>query len=103
MNTLEEVPPEDEPRTYRQKGYWSRLSVAVAGSAMHFLIAIVLLVVVIAGFGLQRDTAWKVAQVTPNSPAVVAGLRAGDRIVAIDGAPVATFAALTQQIRSRPN
>src|SRR5436190_24171139 len=87
MNNLEEVPPADEARTYRQQGYWSRLSVAVAGSAMHFLIAIVLLVAVIAGFGLQRDTAWRIGQVSSNSPAVVAGLQPGDKVVAIDGVP----------------
>jgi len=102
MTNLEEVPPEDEPRTYRQKGYWSRLSVAVAGSAMHFLIAIVLLIVVIGGFGIQRDTAWKISQLTSNSPAVAAGLQSGDRITAIDGIAVSTFADLTTQIRSRP-
>jgi len=103
MNNLEEVPPEDEPRTYRQQGYWSRLSVAVAGSAMHFLIAIVLLVAVIASVGLQRDTAWKISDVSPNSPALVAGLQPGDKVTAIDGIPVSTFDQLTAQIRARPN
>jgi membrane-associated protease RseP (regulator of RpoE activity) len=103
MNNLEEVPPADEPRTYRQQGYWSRLSVAVAGSAMHFLIAIVLLVAVIASVGLQRDSAWKISDVSPNSPALVAGLQPGDRVTAIDGIPVSTFTELTTQIRSRPN
>ena len=103
MNNLEEVAPADEPRTYRQQGYWSRLSVAVAGSAMHFLIALVLLVAVIASVGLQRDTAWKVSEVSPNSPALAAGLQPGDRVVAIDDIPVSTFAALTTQIRARPN
>ncbi|HEY5698935.1 MAG TPA: site-2 protease family protein, partial [Acidimicrobiales bacterium] len=39
MNSLEEVDPADESRTYRQKSYPRRMSVAVAGSAMHFLMA----------------------------------------------------------------
>ena len=39
MNNLEEVDPADEARTYRQAPLWRRLSVALAGSAMHFLIA----------------------------------------------------------------
>ena len=30
MMNIDEVPPEDEPRTYRQKGFWARISVAVA-------------------------------------------------------------------------
>src|SRR6476660_9461941 len=32
MVNLDEVPPEDEARTYRQKGFGARVSVAVAGS-----------------------------------------------------------------------
>src|SRR4029077_18609808 len=46
MNTLELVDPVDEPRTYRQKSFPRRISVAVAGSAMHFLLAFLLLVVI---------------------------------------------------------
>src|SRR5262245_45718446 len=37
MSNLDEVPPEDEARTYRQKPYRQRMLVAVAGSGMHFL------------------------------------------------------------------
>src|SRR5438093_8180746 len=46
MHNLDKVDPADEPRTYRQKPYWRRMSVALAGSTMHFLIALVLLWVV---------------------------------------------------------
>src|SRR5438093_9928249 len=48
MSNLEKVDPADEPRTYREKPYWRRLSVGVAGSAMHFLIAFVLLYVTLS-------------------------------------------------------
>src|SRR6202021_1216367 len=43
MHNLEEVDPADEARTYREAPLWRRLSVATAGSAMHFLIALCLL------------------------------------------------------------
>src|SRR5207302_1755928 len=43
MSNLEDVDPADEPRTYRQQPFWRRLSVAVAGSTMHFIIALLLL------------------------------------------------------------
>src|SRR5262245_3422047 len=102
LNNLEEVPPEDEPRTYRQAGYWPRLSVAGAGSAMHLLLAIIRLAVTLGCFGVQRDTAWNISGVSDDSPALAAGLRPGDRVLAIDGTPVTTFAELTTQIRSRP-
>src|SRR5436190_4891279 len=43
MNNLEEVPPEDEARTYRQQSYPKRLLVVSAGSGMHFLLALLCL------------------------------------------------------------
>ncbi|MFV2039261.1 MAG: site-2 protease family protein, partial [Acidimicrobiales bacterium] len=41
MNNLEEVDPADESRTYRQKSYPKRMLVAVAGSGMHFIMALI--------------------------------------------------------------
>ena len=52
MTNLEEVDPADEARTYRQQPFHSRLLVAVAGSAMHFLMAFVLLWALLAFVGL---------------------------------------------------
>src|SRR5688572_13910164 len=45
MNNLDEVDPADEAKTYRQASYPRRMAVAVAGSTMHFLQAILLLFV----------------------------------------------------------
>src|SRR5436305_7570047 len=56
MSNLEQVDPEDEPRTYRQKSYPRRLSVAVAGSFMHFLLAFLLLVVIWTAVGIPKPT-----------------------------------------------
>ena len=42
FTNLEEIDPEDEPRTYRQQPFHKRIIVASAGSVMHFLIAFVL-------------------------------------------------------------
>src|SRR5438477_4664964 len=52
MNNLENVDPADEPRTYRQKSYPRRLSVAFAGSFMHFLLAFVLLMILWTSVGV---------------------------------------------------
>jgi RIP metalloprotease RseP len=102
MSNIDEVPPEDEARAYRQKPYRQRMAVALAGSGMHFLLALVL------AFGLfvfagQRDLDhWVVDSTTPESAAAIAGLRHGDQIVAIDGHAVATHAALSREIVRRP-
>ena len=105
MSNVEEVPPEDEGRTYRQKSYPRRLSVAVAGSAMHFLMAIALMFGLLAIHGeaapLDSDQ-WAVGAVTPGSPADVAGLVPGDRIVAVDGEEVTGFPQVSERLRTRP-
>jgi membrane-associated protease RseP (regulator of RpoE activity) len=86
MNNMDEVPPEDEPRTYRSKSYPRRMLVISAGSLMHMLIAIVLLFTVYAIDGEITPTdGVEVHQVLVDSPAAAAGLRADDVVVVIDG------------------
>jgi membrane-associated protease RseP (regulator of RpoE activity) len=92
MSNLEEVPPEDEPRTYREKPFRNRLLVAVAGSAMHFILAVILVFAILVGYGtaasgtvqVQGLSSWQGEPV----PARLAGIEPGDLIVSIDGHPV---------------
>ncbi len=104
MSNLEEVDPADEPRTYRQQPYWRRLSVAVAGSTMHFLMALVLIFVVLVGFGIPQPDSdnWTVGALTERSPAERAGIELGDRIVSVDGRRFASFDDLSQELRRSP-
>ena len=59
MTNLEEVDPADEPRTYRQQPFHARLLVAVAGSAMHFLMAFVLLFALLPLVVCPMATRWR--------------------------------------------
>jgi membrane-associated protease RseP (regulator of RpoE activity) len=104
MSNLEDVDPADEPRTYRAKPYWRRMSVAVAGSTMHLLIALTLIFIVLAGFGRQDPGTdrWIVATVSKPSGAYDAGLRPGDRIVAVDGNRFDDFEATSDYLRAHP-
>jgi membrane-associated protease RseP (regulator of RpoE activity) len=109
MNNLEEVAPEDEDRTYRSKSYWQRVRFACAGTAMHFLIAFVLMVVFLGFFGMTQTTT-TIHSVAPQAPtgggpsaARAAGIRAGDRIVAIAGHPIKKWDDARQYIHDAPN
>jgi len=104
MSNLEEVDPADEPRTYRQQPYGRRLSVAVAGSTMHFLMALALVFVVLVGFGIPKPDSdnWTVGALTERSPAERAGLELGDRVVAVDGQRFTSFDDLSGELRSHP-
>ena len=97
MNNLEEVAAADEQRTYRSKPYWRRMSVAVAGSAVHFLLALVLIFIFFVIGGKSEGVPpleWSVSRVAPGSPALEAGLQPGDRIVSVNGESVATMTEL---------
>jgi len=95
MTNLEEVDPEDEARSYRQKPFHSRLVVALAGSFMHFVIAFVLIWALFAVVGVPGPGTVEIQGLTNwqgvRSPAERAGLRAGETIVAVDGRHVSTL------------
>ncbi len=57
MTPLEDVPPEDQPRAFINKPGWQRFIVLVAGSTMHFIIALVLFVMLALGGRLEPATA----------------------------------------------
>jgi len=103
MTNLEEVRPEDEPRAYRSKGYGARVLVAVAGSAMHGLIALVLVFGLLTFHGdwQNRTTTLTLDEVTQGLPAYEAGLRPGDRVVAVDGQRLDDYGQLYDYLGAR--
>ncbi len=89
FTSTEEVAAEDEPRAYRNQPFYQRIVVASAGSAMHFLIAFVLALVLVIGYGTSSNN-YKVTTLehwngVATTPAAAAGLRPGDTIVSVDG------------------
>lgn len=91
MSNMEEVDPALESRTYRQGTFAQRVGVAIAGSTMHFLIALVLLFVQFAFIGDPTTDRWSVGSVVPGSAAAAAGLQEGDEITGIGGTEVSSF------------
>jgi membrane-associated protease RseP (regulator of RpoE activity) len=119
MTSLEDdVPLEDEPRSFRSKPGWQRIIVLAAGSFEHFLLAFVLLFVLAVGIGLANSnsptvgaidpcvptnaTATHCVKGNPESPAAKAGLRPGDKIIALAARPVHTWTQLGDAIRRHP-
>jgi membrane-associated protease RseP (regulator of RpoE activity) len=108
MNNLEEVPPEDEARTYRQANFPNRFLTVVAGVTMNALIAVVLIWVLLAVVGLpggkiltsSPDLPTDIERVFPASPAARAGIRADDRIVRFDGVAVSDFDELRGEVQA---
>jgi membrane-associated protease RseP (regulator of RpoE activity) len=108
MTNLEEVDPADESRVYREKPFHSRLLVAVAGSAMHFIMAFLLLIALFAVVGVPNDNQIQIQGVSAlggrPGPAALGGVKAGDVIVSIDGKSIGgNEDALTSAIQHHPD
>lgn len=102
MSNIEPVDPELESRTYRQKSYWRRMSVAVAGSAMHFLLALIFIFALLVTEGPTWDDPSPPAAVgslSEEGGALAGGVLAGDVIQSIDGIPVPLWDDLGPTIR----
>ncbi len=112
MNNLEDVDPAEEMRTYRAAPLWRRLLIDVAGSSMHFVIALVVLFSMFFWTGDQGYYLTHLPADNPvssilavqggQSPAEKAGLRVGDRIEAIDGVHFASYQDMARYIQARP-
>ncbi|MFI9588635.1 M50 family metallopeptidase [Streptomyces sp. NPDC052236] len=112
---FEELQPGDEKRMFYTRKPWKRVIVMFAGPFMNLVLAVVIFMSVAMSFGfatqttevagvqqcvisqeLDRDTCQKGDK---PSPAKVAGLQVGDKIVAFNGDPVADWAELSNHIR----
>jgi membrane-associated protease RseP (regulator of RpoE activity) len=111
MTSAEEVRPQDEPRAYRNQVTWKRVAVASAGSFVHFLLAFLMLFVLFIGPGdmgtfVTPPATNPIAAVDgfahSKSPAELAGLRPGDRILAVNGHHFSSWDAMTAYIKERP-
>lgn len=108
MHNLDDVQPEDEGRTYRQKSYPRRVLVASAGSLMHFLMAFIGLVMLFSVFGDPQTDQWSVREAPTTfrdgapAPASPAGVLAGDRVLSVDGRSVELWADFVVAVRESP-
>jgi membrane-associated protease RseP (regulator of RpoE activity) len=118
MTSLDEVDPEDEPRSFRQAPGWQRLIVLAAGSFMHFLLAAVLIFGLALTIGIENDNSTQLGTVAAcvptteqalengaacasgeaKSPAVLAGLKVGDEVTSFNGTAVSNWTQLSNVI-----
>ena len=103
MTPHDEMSVVDEPRAMYRQATWKRLVVLLAGPMQNFILGFVLIIVLALGWGLpilgdkpvhaaqiecvapSTDAKGTPVECTGPAPAAVAGLRTGDRIVAVNG------------------
>ncbi|MFB7500593.1 RIP metalloprotease [Streptomyces sp. NPDC056161] len=115
---FEELEPGDENRLFYTRKPWKRVIVMFAGPFMNLVLAVVLFLIVLMGFGVSQQTT-SVSSVSQcviaqsqnrdnckagdaPSPAAAAGLKAGDKIVSFDGVRTESWNQLSDLIRATP-
>ena len=87
-------------RGYCEKPVLSRMIVILAGSAMNFVLPVILFFGIFFFSGLDTpSTEPVIGSIIEGKAAEQAGLKAGDRIVSIDGKPVDSWIAFTNSIK----
>ena len=94
-----EVAPEELHLAFNRQHPLKKIAVVAAGPIMNFIIAIVLFWVLFMTPSEQLST--NIGQVLADSPAAMAQLPAGDKIIAIDGHKVQTWEAINYRLAGR--
>lgn len=103
------VPEEDGsevkvPGGFYSKAPWQRFVVLLMGPVFSILAGFALLVPLFMILGKEKGVNEPVfSRIEPKSPAEKAGLKAGDRVVAIDGQPVDSWYGLVSNVRDKAN
>ena len=85
---------------YWRQPIWKRVATIAAGPGMNVLVAFVLFFAVYATGAPTGRPSTEVASVEAGSPAASAGLRVGDRIVAVNGRRTRTFETVSNEIQA---
>ena len=89
------------PRSFAGKPVWQRFLIVLAGPVANFVLAIVIFASFFAAWGVPR-TPNVVMGVGAESAAAQAGLRSGDRIVAVAGQSTPSFEDVQRVVALRP-
>jgi membrane-associated protease RseP (regulator of RpoE activity) len=113
MTATDEMPPGEESRAFFKASSGRKLIVLGAGSFLHFVLGFIILLTIFAGIGTSKPTT-TISEISacvprinavcsesdPKSPALIAGLQAGDVITSLNGVPVNNWAKDVEIIRN---
>jgi regulator of sigma E protease len=84
--------------SYMNKPAWRRFLVIAAGPGVNYFVAFLIIALLYLTHGFLDLTTTQI-EVIPGGPAASAGLETGDRVLSVDGVPVASFDDLKRELQ----
>ncbi|WP_339689517.1 RIP metalloprotease RseP [uncultured Parasphingorhabdus sp.] len=96
------LPAAERNQTFQSKSLWKRAAIVVAGPAINFIFAILIIMGFVIAYGTSATL--PVAQdISENSTAATIGMKPGDRVISVDGEKIDLFQDLQQKIMLIPD
>jgi regulator of sigma E protease len=96
-----DLPPDLREKSFHLRPWWQRFLIVLAGPIANFILAIAIFTAFFAAYGEPR-TSNRVSAVINGGPAQIAGIRPGDRILAVANRQTETFEDVYQAVTLRP-
>ncbi len=92
----------NKPWEFQSKSRAIQMAVMAAGPAMNFILGFLLILIIRLGAGEEVLQITHIGRVEDKSPLAESGLRAGDQVLSVNGAPVTDWRQLVQSLRNSP-
>jgi regulator of sigma E protease len=95
--------PEDpDPEGFNTKPLPARIGVIAAGPLMNIVLAAIIFCLGYTVFGVPSKATTEISRVLPGKPAAAAGLKVGDKLLAVNGVTTQDLGKLQEQIQKNP-
>jgi regulator of sigma E protease len=98
---LEAMTPEEQAQTFTGKALWQRAAIVAAGPVTNLLVAVLIFAAFNLAFG-KVIAPPVIASFAAEAPAREAGLKVGDRVLAVDGRKVEQFTDIAEMVIPYP-
>ena len=96
---------EDEGETviagmgFEEQPAWKRFLILLNGSLFNVLLAVVLMAMFLCGYGVLDMDSTKIGEIMQGFPSEIAGLKAGDEVLSINGEKVSKWREMSEKVR----
>ena len=99
MNEEEEGESVISGKGFEEQAAWKRFLILLNGSLFNILLAVLLMAAFLYGHGILDMDSTKIGEIMSGFPAEIAGLKAGDEVLSVNGEKVSKWREMSEKVR----